>query len=125
MGKQEEITKFDRAIKDTELRLRTFNLNIDVIQKEIDFLTNKIKQLEENIGYLKGIKIITIATEYRKIKEDLKKDKTRLSHLKIDITSNKKAHKELELILKNYKKTYEKLVDDNKNNVLQGKFGKK
>jgi hypothetical protein len=124
MGKQEDLVKLDRAIKDAEVRLRTFSVNINTIQKEIDFLLNLESQLQENIAYLKNIKIVALAVEYRKAKEDLKKTKTRLSYLGIDISTNEKAHKELENLLKKNKETYDKLAKTNENNVLQGKFGK-
>lgn len=124
MGKQEELSKIDRTIKDSEIRLRTFKTNIDVIQKEIDFLLNVEGQLQENIKYLKKVKIITLATEYKKAKEDLKKTKNRLLQLKSDKAINDKAHKEVTVFIEKNKELYDKLTKHNENNVLQGKFGK-
>lgn len=124
MGKQEELAKIDRAVKDSEVRLRTFKMNIDVIQKEIDFLVNVEGQLQENIDYLKKVKIIALATEYKKAKEDLKKTKNRLLQLKSDKAINDKAHKEITIFIDKNKELYVKLTKQNENNVLQGKFGK-
>jgi chromosome segregation ATPase len=125
MGKQDELAKLDRNIKDTEIRLKTFDTNIGTIQKEIDFLLNIEKQLDENISYLKKVKIIALATEFKKAKEDLKKTKTRLVQLKSDRTINEKAHKELGAMLQKNKEAYDRLTQTSDNNVLQGKFGRK
>jgi chromosome segregation ATPase len=125
MGKQDELKKLDLAIKDTENRLKSFDHNISTLQKEIEFLLNLEMQLSENIAYLKKIKIITLATEFKKAKEDLKKTKVRLVQLKSDRTINEKSHKELIAFLEKSKGAYDKLAQTSENNVLQGKFGRK
>lgn len=126
MSKAEDLKKLDQGIKDYENRLKTFSSNIETIQKEIDFLLKLESQLEENVSYLKRIKIITLATEYKKAKEDLKKTKTKLTQLKSDRMINEKAHKELNVMIQKNKEVYDKLVkQSNENNVLQGKFGRK
>lgn len=124
MGKQDDLTKLYRTIKDAEVRLNVLSLNMATIQKEVNFLVNMEAQLEENVMYLKSIKIIALATEYKRTKEDLKKTKTRLSHLRTDMASNQKASKDLEALLEKYKENYDKLSKDSENNVLHGKFGK-
>ena len=125
MSKIDELTKIDRNIKDAEIRLKTFGLNIDTIQKELDFLTHLENQLLVNITTLKTIKIVTLAQEYKKAKEDLKKTKIKLTQLKSDKAINEKAVKELGFILEKNKEAYDKLSKQNENNVLQGKFGRK
>lgn len=124
MGKIEDLENIDRSIKDAEVRLKTFSNNVDVIKKEINFLLSLEKQLEENISYLKDIKIVALATEYKKAKEDLKKSRIRLSQLKGDLISNEKALKDVEKVLQKNKELYDKLSKQNENNVVQGKFGK-
>ena len=125
MGKIEDLAKIDRSVKDIEIRLKTFELNIGTIQKEIDFLLTLESQLEANITILKGVKIIALASEYKKAKEDLKKTKTKLTQLKSDRMINDKAHKELGVMLQKNKEAYDKLGKQNENNVLLGKFGRK
>ncbi len=123
MSKSDDLIKIDRNIKDTEIRLQTFSLNINTIQKEIDFLINLETQLQTNITYLKKNKIIALASEYKKSREDLKKTKTRITQLKSDRMINEKAHKELSFVLQKNKEVYDKLFKQSENNVLQGKFG--
>jgi hypothetical protein len=123
LSKSEDLIKIDRNIKDTEIRLQTFSLNINTIQKEIDFLINLETQIQINITYLKKNKIIALASEYKKAREDLKKTKTRITQLKSDRMINEKAYKELGTILEKNKEVYDKLFKQSENNVLQGKFG--
>ena len=124
MTRQSDLEKIDRNIKDSEIRLKTFEVNIGTLKKEIDFLIQLEEQLESNISFLKKIKIVTLAEEYKKAKEDLKKTKVRITQLKSDRMINEKAHKELGLLLEKNKELYDKLAQQqNENNVLQGKFG--
>jgi small-conductance mechanosensitive channel len=125
VGKTEELAKFDRAMKDCEVRLRTFEANINTLKKEIDFLISLEKQLSENIAYLKKIKVIALAKEYKDAREDLKKTKTRILQLKSDLTINEKAYKDVESFLEKNRVSYDKLTKQSDNNVVQGKFGRK
>jgi len=124
MGKQDELNKLYRAIKDSEVRMNTFSVNMNTIQKEMNFHINTEKQLEENLAYLKDIKVIALATQYKKTKEDIGKTKKRLSELRSDMASNKKAYEDTETVLKKNRTAYDKLTKDSENNVIQGKFGK-
>jgi chromosome segregation ATPase len=123
VSRQGDLEKIDRNIKDSEIRLKTFEVNIGTLKKEIDFLVQLEEQLESNISFLKKIKIVTLAEEYKKAKEDLKKTKIRITQLKSDRMINEKAHRELGLLLEKNKELYDKLAQQNENNVLQGKFG--
>lgn len=125
MPKQDELTRIAQNIKDCENRLKTFSSNVETIQKEVDFLVNLESQLQANISILKKIKIVTLATEYKKAREDLKKTKIKLAQLKSDKTINEKAHKELEYLLQKNKEAYDKLSKQGENNVISGKFGRK
>jgi chromosome segregation ATPase len=125
VSNKSDLEKLGHNIKDCENRLKTFNSNIDTIQKEVEFLSHLESQLETNIGILKKVKIVTLATEYKKAKEDLKKTKIRLTQLKSDKAINEKAHKELSFLLDKNKEVYDKLTKQSENNVLQGKFGRK
>lgn len=125
MGKQAELEKLDRTLKDGELRLRTVKMNIDSLTKEINILSELEIQLEQNVKCLKKKNIIAIAIEFKKSKEDLAKTKTRAIALKNDREHFKKASAEVELVMKKAKEELEKLQKIGDNNVLRGKFGKK
>lgn len=124
MGKQADLEKLDRTIKDGEIRLRTVKTNIDSLSREIATLDELEIQLNLNLQCLKEKKIIAIATEYKKAKEDLAKTKTRRIALSNDREHFKKAVAEVEIVMK---KAKEELDEMNKegNNVLYVEFGGK
>jgi chromosome segregation ATPase len=124
VGKQDDLIKIERAIKDCEIRLKTFYTNISIIQKEVDLLSVNESKLQENIDCLKNNKAAVLAVEYRKSKEDLKKTKVRLSQLRSDLGATEKAHRDIQNFLTKNKEAYDKLANSNENNVLLGKFGK-
>jgi chromosome segregation ATPase len=124
VGKQADLEKLDRTIKDGEIRLRTVKTNIDSLSREIATLDELEIQLNLNLQCLKEKKIIAIATEYKKAKEDLAKTKTRRIALSNDREHFKKAVAEVEIVMK---KAKEELDEMNKegNNVLYVEFGGK
>ncbi len=125
MGKQEELVKLDRIVKDLEIRAKTFTSGIDTLQKEISFLLNIEKQLEENLAYLKNEKIVALAKHYKNAKENLKRTRERIYLLNKDKDNSEKAYLDVNKLLTKNKETYDKLSKQSENNVLQGKFGKK
>ena len=124
MGKQEELEKHDRAVKDGEIRLRTVKTNIEVLNREIETLSALEMQLEENVRCLKKKNIVAIAAEFKKAKADLTKTKVRLLALQNDREHFKKSIANLESVMEKSKEEIVKLKNGD-NNVLRGKFGKK
>lgn len=125
MGKQEELEKLDRTVRDGDVRLHTVKLNIDTLTKEIDTLTELEIQLEQNLKCLKKKNIIAIATEFKKAKEDLAKTRIRATALRNDREQFKKAGAEVQAVMKKAKEDLEKLRKIGDSNVLRGKFGRK
>lgn len=125
VGKQADLEKIDRTLKDGEIRLRTVKTNLDALEKEIQNLSSLESQLAENVKCLKKKNIVAIATEYKKAKEELSKIRQRAIALKNDREHFKKASEEVECSMKKAKEELEKLQRLGDNNVLRGKFGKK
>ena len=125
MGKQAELEKLDRTLKDCELRLRTIKVNIDSLTREIDTFFELEAQLEQNVKCLKKKNIIAIAAEYKKAKEELAKTKAKSIGLRNDREQFRKASAEIEFVMKKAQVDLEKLHKIGDNNVLRGKFGRK
>lgn len=125
MSKLVEIEKLDRAIKDSEIRLNTVNTNVVSLTREIDQLISYENQLIQNIKFLKKQKIVALAAEFKKIREDMGKTKTRLIALKNDREHFVKAANDVIKLMKKQKEDLKKLKESGDNNVLLGKFGKK
>lgn len=116
MDLSDHLSKLDRAIKDAEIRIRTFQTSIGALDKEIESLTQLESTLEENIKNLKAQRIIAIAQEYKKAKEELKKVKSRIVLLSNDREHYRANIKDASLLLENSRKEYEKI--NTSNNIL-------
>jgi len=125
MGKAEDLTKIDRSIKDTEIRINTVQASVDAIEKEMLNLSTLEKAVEENLKCLKERKIIAIAQEYKKAKEEVKRIQIKIIALRNDKEHYGKMIKDMQLFLKQARREYERLEKYNDNNVLNFKSRKK
>lgn len=125
MGREEEQAKIDRAIKDAEIRIRTVQTSIDAIDKEIGIVSLAEKALEDNVKCLKTKRIIAIAQEYKKAKEELKKIQNRLLILRNDREHFNKSLSNITDLLKQSKKELDKLQNIGDSNVLSFKSRRK
>jgi chromosome segregation ATPase len=125
MSKQIELEELDRAIKDANIRSGTFRINIEVLDSDIGCMEELEKTLEENIQVLKQKKIVAIAEDYRKAKEDLAKTRVRLIALKNEREDYRKALNNTHKVIKDSMEAIEKIKRNGDNNVLRANFGKK
>lgn len=125
MDKKVELELADRAIKDAEIRLRTIRLHLEALEKEIDALSTLETQLEENFKYLKKNKVIALASEFKRTKEELHKVKSLLIMRRNDRDAHRKACKGADDFLISCKERYDRLIKQGENNVIQGTFGRK
>jgi chromosome segregation ATPase len=125
MNKKVELEIADRAIKDAEIRLRTIKLHLEALEKEIDALSALEAQLEENFKYLKKNKVIALASEFKRTKEELRKVKSFLVMRRNDGDAHRKACKAAVDYLGFCKEKYDQLIKRGENNVVQGTFGRK
>ncbi|HXN74868.1 MAG TPA: hypothetical protein VN855_00055 [Candidatus Acidoferrum sp.] len=123
MGKTEDLAKIDRTIKEAELRLKTVQASISALDKEIANVVALESALSANVKCLKTKRVIAIAQEYRNAKEELKRARTRLIVLGNDREHYCKAQKDAETFLKQTKKDYEKMKNENNVIKFRGKKG--
>jgi chromosome segregation ATPase len=121
----EELSKLDNAIKEAEVRMRTINASLDALDKEITILCDLEKTLKENVKCLKEKRVVAIAKEFRKAKDDLKRTQIKITSLKNDREHFSKANKEMDAFLKQTKRDIDRLKESLENNVLQFKPEKK
>jgi chromosome segregation ATPase len=115
----EDLKKIDRVIKDAEIRIKTMKTSIDAIDKELISISVFRQTLEDNVKCLKTNKVIALATEYKKAKEELKRTKFRIGSLENDRKHFASVLKEAEILLRKSKEDIEKLNSVGDNNVLQ------
>lgn len=123
MSVQAEIDKADRAVKNAEIILRTNQTHLDTIDREIAQLTSIKNALQANIECLKKDKVIALAGEYKKAKEDLAKANNRLSILNHDRMNIYRAVSHNIKVWERAKFEFKQLLWSLENNVLRGKFG--
>ncbi len=119
MSHTEDLKKIDRVIKDAEIRIKTMKTSIDAIDKELISISVFRQTLEDNVKCLKTNKVIALATEYKKAKEELKRTKFRIGSLENDRKHFASVLKEAEILLRKSKEDIEKLNSVGDNNVLQ------
>lgn len=113
-----------RIIKDSEVKLVTIRENIQAVEKELGILKNVSFSLQENIRCLKENKIVAVAKEFKKAKEELKKTTNRILMLNNDLNHYDKVMKQqIEMITK-VEEDIKRLENADKNNILKFK-GKK
>ncbi len=118
MGRTDDITKIDRAIKETEARLKTLQINIDALDLEIKKFLDFENTLLENVKILKTKRVIAIAQEFKKSKEELKRVKGRLVVLRNDREHFNKVFQDTDDVLKGMQSQLQKILTDGENNVL-------
>ena len=123
MSKAEDILKLEREVKNGEIRFLTVKANIEMLDKEVGSLTTLQGQLEENLACLKKKNIIAIATEFKKVKEELVKIKARSIIVRNDRETFRKAAKQAEEAIAKAKEALEKAQSNS--NVLHGRFNKR
>ena len=122
-SKQEELDKLQRAIRDSEISLKSVESNIEQLDREINALTPRKAELQRNLDFHKRSETIPIAHEYKKTKSELSKVKARLSMITLDRNRASQAVKDIAVIIEKFKKNYEDLLKTSENNVLRVLFG--
>lgn len=125
MSHTEDLKKLDRVVKDAEIRIRTLQTSIEAIEKELLNIIALKKTLEDNVACLKTNKVIAVATEYKKAKEELKRVKIRIEALTYDKNNFSNVLKNTEMLLNKTLADIEKMKNVGDSNVLRFKPGKK
>lgn len=125
MNKIEELDKLSRAIADCDIKFKSIQANIEQIDKEIDVLTPRKGELEQNIEFHKKANTVPIVHEHKKVKAELSKVKTRLILIVSDRKKSIDACKQIEEIIEKLKRDHAALSNINENNVLTIPFGGK
>jgi hypothetical protein len=125
VNKIEENDKLSRAIADCEIKLKSIQANIEQIDKEINALTPRKAELEQNIEFHKKASTVPIIKEHRNTKSELSKIKARLILITSDRKKSLDACKQIEEIIEKLKRDQAALLQTNENNVVRGLFGAK
>lgn len=120
----EEVEAAERVIKDLEIRLRTFQVQIDALDKDIAALEFNEYVLQDNLSSLKQDKIVALAQEYKKAREELQRVRNRLVTVNNERIQVGHAVNAVTYALGKARQAYEDLKFKLDNNVLYGNFRK-
>ena len=120
----EEVEAAERVIKDLEIRLRTYQVQIDALDKDIAALEFNEYVLQDNLTALKQDKIIALAQEYKKAKEELARVRIRLVQVTNERVQVGHTADAVVYALGKARQSYEDLKFKLDNNVLYGNFRK-
>lgn len=84
VSKIDQLDQLDKAIKDSHIKYKSIETNIEQIDKEIAVLAPRKTELEQNIEFHKSAGTVPIAHEYKKAKAELSKVIARLIFITAD-----------------------------------------
>lgn len=93
--KSPDVTRLTQMIADLQAKIKTYGSTLDSIEKESNQLTFALMSLEDNLKFLKKRHIVAMASEYKKIKEDMNRAKKRLADLKTDHSNISRVNREV------------------------------
>lgn len=118
-----EILQLETQIIALETDLKNANVYIDRLKFMKTELVAKKRFLDSNIKYLKEDAVVFAMTEYRKIKDSLKKVNFELNSVVLDLKDLESAIQKQHMILTNLNAqvAYLKQINTNKGKILQFK----
>lgn len=125
MDKATEVISAEALVREAEVSLHTIQYHLRAVDREVETLEALQGQLEDNIDILKKQKIIALAQEYKRSREELNKTRNMLILARNSRNQFLASQKEAEKYLNRCNETYEIIVARSENNVIFGLFGGK
>jgi chromosome segregation ATPase len=114
----------ERAFKDAQDRAESLQTNLNRIDRDIDLLIHVKKGLDENLSILKRRQIITVAIEYRKVKEDINKANTNLTTSRINRNNIEHSLAQANKFVVECRDKYLSAMENHKPKVIEVDFGR-
>jgi hypothetical protein len=115
----------ERALKDTTERYESLLAHVYGINNEITLLLHIKKTLEENISVLKDRQIITVAVEYKRAKDDLRKVYNNLSMLRINKNNLEHSVEQARKFMVECRQRYVHAIETQSCKIIEVDFGRK
>lgn len=128
MAHSEELNKAAQKLLEADIRLRTIKVQLDGLDRDLALMKNAEAQMEENIRWLKRRKIVTVASEYKKVLENLRSLRARSAFSRIDRENCLKMYNQAAAVRDKAKQEHEIALEAHQNpkhNVIQVDFSKK
>lgn len=125
MAKLPSLDKIEAEIKETSDKIESLVSHIHGLEENLALLKNLEKQFEQNISVLKDNMIISVASEYKKVRMDLKTVSGRIGVTFTDLKNSRVFMERAETLLVDLKVKRGIILENQNAKVLIGYFGKK
>lgn len=124
MGKIISLDAAERAFKDAKDRAESLQVHLNKLETEMNTLIFVKKGLEENLSILKRRQIITVAVEYRKVKEDVDKANANLVTSRINKSNMEHSIAQANKFMVECRDRYLSAIEIHKPKVIEVDFGR-
>jgi chromosome segregation ATPase len=118
-----ELEKLERELSAASAKIESLNIHIQNSERDIALAKGIEKQLTQNLSMLKDSSVIASASEYKKVKADLKYMAKRVDDLMIDLKNSKIFLDRAKKLLIELNDKYAMISESQKSKVLTGNFG--
>lgn len=125
MAKLPSLEKINADLKDVSDKIDALKHHIHGLEENIALLTSLERQFKQNLYTLKDHTIIAMASEFKKIKQDLTTVSGRIDTACIDLKNSKVYLGRSEKLLIELKDRHDIVTESPKGKLLTGKFGNK
>jgi len=122
MSNLADIEKIQTTLRLMEERLAAVRGGLHNVERDIDILSTHAAQLNRNVHYLKRKKVIALASEYKKVKEELTTVNTRLAALRSDRENFRTVYARAEVEMFKLKEELDILIHDPGAKVIEADF---
>ena len=125
MNKQQELEKADAELNELGSRIEGIKFHLRSLENNMALLNSLRIQFDQNLDTLREKGIIAVATEYKKIREELAIVHSKLRVMRIDYSNHEVALDRTEKILVECQERYAILLRNQDGRVIEGNFGGK
>jgi chromosome segregation ATPase len=125
MNKLQELEKADAELKELGTRIEGIKFHLRSLENSLALLSSLRIQFSQNITVLKQNGIVPLASEYKKIRDDLAIVNNKLYVMRIDFDNHQLALERTEKFLVECQERYVILLRNQDGRVIKGNFGGK
>lgn len=79
-----DVSKLNRELSSYKIRLSTIQIHLNMVDAELESLKTLKARAEENLSFLKKAKLVAVAAQFKKGKEEIEKYTNRIRFLEGD-----------------------------------------
>jgi chromosome segregation ATPase len=122
MASLADIERLQKAIKIAEDRLAVVKAALDGVEKDIDMVSTNVIQLKRNIHYLKKKNTVALASEYKKVKQELEDAQDKLMLYRLNREDYRTVYSGIEIDVLKLKEELTARLNDPGAQVIEGSF---